>query len=475
MKLITDQNEIQKLRNDKIHNDFQLAKDICAVFDENPALRADIQELTHVALRLVSDVVNLLVDPKYSSDHKEDREKLLTLTIKVVRDERFLKFWNFADPEFSKKAWEVKTEVDEDGKKVSKTVINPDNEGMLKTVVIPSIDKIKAKKDWNTQQCGEIVRLFAGLCDELGKSAPKALSKLQLAKVDAKGTVSPLVELSHFCSLRGAYRTTEWGEYAFDATRRTRDKANPGTFNTSAEPSKTIGTTLGIAHDVKTGITIWTLKAGSVTRVLDKLLGLPEGADISGTTADTIFAVESLLNMLYGTDVMKRDSNLLLFPMAAIVSGYHHTILEVALVLALNHITPGYIIGAYQTMLPRKTKSGDPANDVAIKLASVLKAAEESPKNATALFYKTNAGEERALVFEKADQEDWRKYFQMNTQSYKRFGSHFGGIDEIRGVDIAKILLHMDLTAEKLMAKGLTQSQLHSLVYGDPTPVSAKK
>lgn len=80
---------------------------------------------------------------------------------------------------------------------------------------------------------------------------------------------------------------------------------------------------------------------------LDRILGLITGADISGTTADTVFALETIgINYLTAAYYM--------LPLATIVHNNHHALIEVALALSMNGVLD-YHIGFYDTLLPKGT------------------------------------------------------------------------------------------------------------------------
>ncbi len=111
--------------------------------------------------------------------------------------------------------------------------------------------------------------------------------------------------------------------------------------------------------DPEPGIVKWKLHPMSAVYQLDRMFGLPEGADISGTTADTIFGIE----VLYGNIIENmKDAKLIedlleirplisLLPIASMVSRGHHTTLECALTLTLNDYI-SYGAGYYKTLYP---------------------------------------------------------------------------------------------------------------------------
>jgi hypothetical protein len=85
----------------------------------------------------------------------------------------------------------------------------------------------------------------------------------------------------------------------------------------------------------------------STVKKIDHAFGLPVGADISGTTADSIFFIERFARRCG----IEYDPIYQLLALATLVSARHHALLEVALTLSLNKIT-NYSIGFYNTLMP---------------------------------------------------------------------------------------------------------------------------
>ena len=85
----------------------------------------------------------------------------------------------------------------------------------------------------------------------------------------------------------------------------------------------------------------------STVKKVDNAFGLPLGADISGTTADSMFFVERFARRCR----IKYDPIYQLLALATLVAARHHALLEVALTMTLNKIIT-YSIGFYSTLLP---------------------------------------------------------------------------------------------------------------------------
>jgi hypothetical protein len=143
------------------------------------------------------------------------------------------------------------------------------------------------------------------------------------------------------------------------------------------------------------------LEYNSVVRTIDRTFGLPEGADISGTTADSIFGMEILMAAKGGGEksigtgeVLKlqtiEDKNrdwerrylatggypgyLILLPLITMVKHGHHAILECALTYALNDYIDAYHIGYYTSLWPKRSAQTG-------RLWEILQKWENSPSN----------------------------------------------------------------------------------------------
>jgi hypothetical protein len=92
-------------------------------------------------------------------------------------------------------------------------------------------------------------------------------------------------------------------------------------------------------------------KAHSAIGHMDEAFALPKGADISGTTTDSIYCLKTGAQAT-GRDSLAYLSALQLLPIATIVSQYHHTLLECAIPLTLHGFI-GYKVGYYTTLIPK--------------------------------------------------------------------------------------------------------------------------
>ena len=124
----------------------------------------------------------------------------------------------------------------------------------------------------------------------------------------------------------------------------------------------------------KGGISIFKMREESTVLKIDRMFGLLEGADISGTTADTMFFINRFGDV--GLDPIYH-----LLPVATIVAGGHHSVLEVSLPLTLNRYID-YTIGLYSTLMP--FNSNHPSQGAIWKY---LKLAENNSNNRLMLVF----------------------------------------------------------------------------------------
>lgn len=92
------------------------------------------------------------------------------------------------------------------------------------------------------------------------------------------------------------------------------------------------------------GMARWDVKEGDTLGKMDQVFGLTPGATISGTTTDNIYFIDKFKRL-------RINPVFYLLPAASLVSGGHHTLLEVAYPLSLNGLID-HKIGLYSTLFP---------------------------------------------------------------------------------------------------------------------------
>jgi hypothetical protein len=136
---------------------------------------------------------------------------------------------------------------------------------------------------------------------------------------------------------------------------------------------------------------------------MDRMFGLPRGADISGTTADSIFALDRTFTTEFEETEQEfeniRDSLplLQLLPLVTMVYAQHHTLLECAFTLTLN----GYIdysIGYYTTLWPNQIAKG-PKTSVQKRIFDILTIFERDRQNIRMMIYDEEPQGQGAYIF----------------------------------------------------------------------------
>jgi len=119
---------------------------------------------------------------------------------------------------------------------------------------------------------------------------------------------------------------------------------------------------------------------------IDNLFGLVRACDISGTTADTVFALECWGHSANLTSIYY------MLPLGTIVHNMHHSIIEVAADLSLNLIID-YHIGFYTTLIPIGCTS------IPSDITAAVTLAENSQENRHMLVYYKGVKPEGCMLF----------------------------------------------------------------------------
>ncbi|AUH52345.1 hypothetical protein CXB49_16800 [Chromobacterium sp. ATCC 53434] len=390
MQAINDQKAIDTFIQQKALNEFRMAKELCELFDnERFWLHDQLQTITATALNsLVQFNAYLKNGGKYP--------KTAPLVGGVYFSEGKLKIFQHV----------VFDAHDHAG--------NLDKASATFTQLLATTP--------NCQTIGEIVRVFAGVCEKV-KDSPDALREVQTLTYIKTADQARLIGFGDFCSTLGAYRTTQYGEAAFSPRSRARcdgKNGNPTPARDGRAIDPAIAEALGLrpADKVATGNTFYLpLLPGDVVRAIDSVLGLPQGASISGTTSDTIWALETLSNFIYvGSGGNTADANLILLALAAIVSGYHHTALEVGLPMTIN----GYI--SYQPGLYTSFQSpAMAATRAGARIREILLAYENAEANRLMLITQRTATDRELTLFDKRDPDELARFRTAVTMNYGNY------------------------------------------------------
>lgn len=158
-----------------------------------------------------------------------------------------------------------------------------------------------------------------------------------------KGGLGDLAPASVKDAFRVEQRHEIWGP-----TARVRDKGweiDPHLVSHMRDPNASFSGMGGVGG--KHGKFSKRAAGSSSVLKLDRLFGLLVACDISGTTADTVFALE-----FFGASLGLTPGYYML-PIGTIVSNMHHSVIEVALAICING-SMEYYIGFPETLKPKK-------------------------------------------------------------------------------------------------------------------------
>ncbi len=129
-----------------------------------------------------------------------------------------------------------------------------------------------------------------------------------------------------------------------------------------------------IREDVKLrGLERWQLTSDSVMGAIDATFGLPPGGDVSGTTTDSMWILNSIYESVGGAPTNSTLWALQLVALATLVHGGHHTIVECAYPLT-RHKVIDYKIGFYSTLTSAVAKSGSMSEHRMNQISNKLRA-----------------------------------------------------------------------------------------------------
>ena len=270
--------------------------------------------------------------------------------------------------------------------------------GPLRIMASQALEELKQLKRTSPVASAAITQAWQsqiGIVD-LCRRYPAGFNSIQPNQLDAQDC-SDLIRLyGEFIEKAGGLRATgepgERGDYEFQNTLKMSRRVDYGgghgqIWNTQQEaigrqrakvPAGTQQTTdvHGFLISQKGGSARFEMLPRSTVNRIDRVFGLVPSADISGTTTDSIYFTERFK----ANTAAAMDPIFHLLPVATIVAGAHHSLLEVALSLSLNGIID-YRIGFYSTLFPRGGTQG--AGDI----LGALRTAENHMKNRHMLIY----------------------------------------------------------------------------------------
>jgi hypothetical protein len=224
---------------------------------------------------------------------------------------------------------------------------------------------------WTLENCSDMIRLF-GETNERWKD-------FGLHDTHLKGQQSLRPEPT-FLKV-GSSKPIKEGGWGGDFGHRDRKDVPKEQIVRRGAPYEDIGTR------IVRGVDKYKFEPKSVIGAIDRTFGLrPEGADISGTTTDSIYALRWAGGVAgVSPDVLRAIQ---LLPLVTMVPQGHHTIVECSCPLSRQ----GYIdyhIGYYTTLVPKGA-----ADTVGSRFNSVLAPFDEPARNKHILVWGSGAGEQ---------------------------------------------------------------------------------
>ena len=213
----------------------------------------------------------------------------------------------------------------------------------------------------SAQQCADIMRLYGSVVDGVATMSPE-YKKLQRAKDDLRAGLTSL----------SATQEQVWNQDdASHSYGRRRARLDPKLSGEQAwlelREHMYVSSFQRTLMEMGGGIKTVMLKNDSTVGRFERYYGLAMGADVSGTTSDTLWVLERFLGQSY-------DPIFNLLPVATIVTAAHHTLLEVGLAMSVSHKIM-YRVGEYSTLMPDTTHPAAPS------LRDLLARFEQSPDN----------------------------------------------------------------------------------------------
>lgn len=262
---------------------------------------------------------------------------------------------------------------------------------------------------FDAQDCSDIIRLYGTFVEKAGPKKIEAIVEGAVIKYEE-------LEKSRKAPQKGV--TQDWADvwnqdWAKGATYGRHRALFPDQYNkVMAKKKSQILSVQEFLISFKTGQSLFQLKDTSTVGKIDAMCGLVPAADISGTTTDTIAFIQRFFGMMF---LGEFDKMFFMLPLATIVAGAHHSMLEVALPLSQNKLM-SYSVGEYTSlMIPSK----DPA---AKEIEKALKAAEDHKYNhlmCVAYDGPKNPKVVGAYIF---DKKEAAAYFKM-TEATKLLGA----------------------------------------------------
>lgn len=310
---------------------------------------------------------------------------------------------------------------------------------------------------WDIGKCGGFFRMYGTFFEFFSdpKYAEAGLKKIYDEGVDSfKKHTMP--KGNGFAFPFGKYKSgAEKGKMPQEVEKYRKE--NPRARDMHKQPTKVPKAVEGLVrrdYGEDPGITLFKLLEWSTIKKIDFLYGLPEGADISGTTCDHLFGIYHTIYLMESgrsaprsikftggsrpadlEEIHKRKPLIILLPLAQMVREYHHALLETAAALSLNDFID-YKIGFYSSLLAKDyTHSYDKMGKKQIKVVpwrpmgmpiadTVRKLFEDADKETTQMVCYSTQNGAAGYAMDKTKQDEVRKFeafSRLGVETYQKF------------------------------------------------------
>ena len=408
--------------------EFQMAREIAQLFDEENELRAAAIE---TCVKIVT-ILKYLTEFSLYANQFDNKGIYRDILDGFREDTRANYFVNAYPPTITngdmnrlicqqifyviighQKSFSLLSQFDVDSKK-----IDDETEGqryrreLCATVITHLVSKfdqsspIAVVKSPTAKEIGELFSIFSDIFGRIQKNVlHKSRMKWDIDSLPAG--IKQLYEMGKtFPEIEAAKTFYSWKSFAFNNESRVRKEAGPSDKEYMYRNRKILTELFkrfGISDNTKRGMRIFNLSYTSTIYRINEMFGLVHGADISGSVQNYVFVIDKMfsaefeltesivLSRLthYSDEALKKtyryNPYLIFTCFATLVAEFHHTVLEVALALSMSWSDTfeiKYAPGIYTSLNPLYFVDDLPASkNWIIQLQNILNTAQVNVDN----------------------------------------------------------------------------------------------
>jgi len=259
---------------------------------------------------------------------------------------------------------------------------------------------LELANQWTAYNCADWIRVYGEIVEEKFFGAPENAAREGYQRGPDGSWKKP--------RLTADVKTLQSDIQKTNLRRRIEFKslelAQQGIYKSKLTPSHEL--MISMPH---AGAQKWAIMTDDITGKMDDVFGLMPGATISGTTTDNIYFISKFA-------LAVDDPTLYLLPFGTIVSGGHHSLIEVALPLSVNGIID-YRVGCYSTLIPEGYSS-----NAANIIRTFLHAYDSRPENRLMLIYYSGTNVDGCFICESGnDKFKWKENLKANKALMEKF------------------------------------------------------